>query len=310
MLCEGASSPASTIWDAAAASATTSSTRRSRASPPPLGRLRASLAALLQGAARSRPTLDSAGRVLVPHELLDRMRGSAKEVTLVGAGECIEIWDREAWSAKAGELDTAVPNITAIARTARNERADERAEHVPSTRRGAARAARPAAGRDGRRRDLRRRRSRAARRRAARSRRPARRDRPRPRRARALRALRRRRAVPHALRRRAVRDRARGSSPTRACQRDVVYLDLGVSSMQIDTAGARLLVRRRRAARHAHGPDVGAERGRPARDVGRAPAGARAARVRRGALRAPDRARDRARARRGADRDHDRSSST
>ena len=52
---------------------------------------------------------------------------------------------------------------------------------------------------------------------------------------------------------------------------DAILLDLGISSMQIDRAGARLLVRDRRAARHAHGP-VGRDRRAAAivNDLGRA----------------------------------------
>ena len=47
---------------------------------------------------------------------------------------------------------------------------------------------------------------------------------------------------------------------TRGCGADCVYFDLGISSMQIDTLGARLLLRLRRAARHAHGSRPGADR--------------------------------------------------
>ena len=82
---------------------------------------------------------------------------------------------------------------------------------------------------------------------------------------------------------------------------DLAYLDLGMSSMQVDTWERGLLVRVRRAARHADGSRAGADRAGDRQRVGRAPAGAAAARVRRGALREPDRPADRPRARaRGA----------
>ena len=58
-------------------------------------------------------------------------------------------------------------------------------------------------------------------------------------------------------------------------------------------ARARLLLLLRRSARHAHGPHAGAERARGRRRMGRAPAGARAARLRGGAPRGRDRASDR-----------------
>ena len=59
-------------------------------------------------------------------------------------------------------------------------------------------------------------------------------------------------------------------------------------------ARARLLLRLRRAAGHADGPDAGADRARDRQHVGPPPDRAHAARVRRGALRRPDRGRDRA----------------
>ena len=60
--------------------------------------------------------------------------------------------------------------------------------------------------------------------------------------------------------------------------------------------GARLLLLVRRAAGHADGPRPGADRAGDRQQLGRAAAGAAVPRVRRGALRDPDRARDRARA--------------
>jgi MraZ protein len=57
--------------------------------------------------------LDTAGRVLVPQPLLEHAE-IAKEVTIVGAGECMEIWNRAAWSAKTAQLVTSVRDITEI----------------------------------------------------------------------------------------------------------------------------------------------------------------------------------------------------
>ena len=80
---------------------------------------------------------------------------------------------------------------------------------------------------------------------------------------------------------------------------DGILLDLGVSSMQLDRAGARLLVPQRRPARHAHG-----RRRRERRRSGERRIRARSCLhhrdARRGALRAQRRARDREGARRAS----------
>ena len=68
--------------------------------------------------------------------------------------------------------------------------------------------------------------------------------------------------------------------------------------------GARLLLFLRRAARHAHGHLAGARRAHDPERVARGPPGRDHPRVRRGALRAPHRARDRAPPRARADRHH------
>ena len=86
---------------------------------------------------------------------------------------------------------------------------------------------------------------------------------------------------------------------------DGALADLGVSSMQFDAAGPRLQLSARRAARHAHGSQPAAK---PRPIWSRTSSEARSRRrdfpVRRGALLAPHRARDRRGAPRGADRDH------
>lgn len=47
--------------------------------------------------------LDGAGRVMLPKFLLDSGR-LTKDVSVVGAGECLEIWDRATWHAYDTDL--------------------------------------------------------------------------------------------------------------------------------------------------------------------------------------------------------------
>jgi MraZ protein len=56
--------------------------------------------------------LDGAGRVMVPRFLLDSGRLD-KDVSVVGAGECLELWDRKAWAAYNGEVLANVSDIAA-----------------------------------------------------------------------------------------------------------------------------------------------------------------------------------------------------
>jgi MraZ protein len=64
-------------------------------------------------AANSHPTeLDGAGRVMVPRFLLDTGK-LTKDVSVVGAGECLEIWDRANWAAYNGEVLDNVSEIAA-----------------------------------------------------------------------------------------------------------------------------------------------------------------------------------------------------
>jgi MraZ protein len=63
--------------------------------------------------ANSHPTeLDGAGRVMVPRFLLDSGK-LAKDVSVVGAGECLEIWDRGGWASYNGEVLENVSDIAA-----------------------------------------------------------------------------------------------------------------------------------------------------------------------------------------------------
>jgi MraZ protein len=47
--------------------------------------------------------LDSAGRIMVPGPFL-QYAGIARDVVVIGAGQCLELWDREAW----GEYDSGL----------------------------------------------------------------------------------------------------------------------------------------------------------------------------------------------------------
>jgi MraZ protein len=56
--------------------------------------------------------LDGAGRVMVPKFLLDSGK-LKKDVSVVGAGECLELWDRRNWAAYNGEVLANVSDIAA-----------------------------------------------------------------------------------------------------------------------------------------------------------------------------------------------------
>jgi transcriptional regulator MraZ len=63
--------------------------------------------------ANSHPTeLDGAGRVMLPKFLLESGR-LTKDVSVVGAGECLEIWDRGVWASYNGEVLDNVSDIAA-----------------------------------------------------------------------------------------------------------------------------------------------------------------------------------------------------
>jgi MraZ protein len=61
---------------------------------------------------RVRGELDSAGRVMVPPRLLE-YAGLQREVVVTGAGECLEVWDRGAWTDYNAALSDELPDITA-----------------------------------------------------------------------------------------------------------------------------------------------------------------------------------------------------
>ena len=56
--------------------------------------------------------LDAAGRVMVPGFLLEH-GGLKKDVVVTGAGDCLEVWDRESWADYNAALSSELPDITA-----------------------------------------------------------------------------------------------------------------------------------------------------------------------------------------------------
>jgi MraZ protein len=56
--------------------------------------------------------LDAAGRVMVPAVLLEH-GALRKEVVVTGAGDCLEVWDRGAWTDYNAALSVELPDITA-----------------------------------------------------------------------------------------------------------------------------------------------------------------------------------------------------
>lgn len=58
--------------------------------------------------------LDSQGRILLPQALRE-FAGLTKNVTVVGSGECTEIWDSEAWTS-VDTVETTPENIAEVFR--------------------------------------------------------------------------------------------------------------------------------------------------------------------------------------------------
>jgi MraZ protein len=56
--------------------------------------------------------LDSAGRVGVPSFLLEHA-GLGKEVVVVGAEDCLQVWDRSTWASYNSALTDEIADITA-----------------------------------------------------------------------------------------------------------------------------------------------------------------------------------------------------
>jgi transcriptional regulator MraZ len=54
--------------------------------------------------------LDAAGRVMVPSKLIEKA-GLGKDVAVIGAGNRLEIWDREAWARVSDQIVSTVKEI-------------------------------------------------------------------------------------------------------------------------------------------------------------------------------------------------------
>lgn len=62
--------------------------------------------------------IDAAGRVMIPPKFMAHA-GLGREVVLSGTGDCIEVWDREAWAIEEQRLEDATDQLTAKLRDAR-----------------------------------------------------------------------------------------------------------------------------------------------------------------------------------------------
>ena len=56
--------------------------------------------------------LDSAGRVMLGARLTERV-GIDRDVAVIGAGDCLELWDPSTWAAYDQDLTARAPDITA-----------------------------------------------------------------------------------------------------------------------------------------------------------------------------------------------------
>ena len=56
--------------------------------------------------------LDSAGRVMIATRQLEHA-GIDRDVVVIGAGDCLELWDPSAWTAYDSDLTARAPDITA-----------------------------------------------------------------------------------------------------------------------------------------------------------------------------------------------------
>jgi transcriptional regulator MraZ len=86
-------------------------TQRALAELPPLSPRRTELERFFYGGSQD-IDLDSAGRIMVPGFLAERA-SLTKEVVVVGAGDRLELWDREGWNQHRPALLDGVAEITA-----------------------------------------------------------------------------------------------------------------------------------------------------------------------------------------------------
>ena len=56
--------------------------------------------------------LDSAGRVMISSKLLEHA-GIERDVAVIGAGDCLELWDPSNWATYDSELTARGPDLTA-----------------------------------------------------------------------------------------------------------------------------------------------------------------------------------------------------
>jgi MraZ protein len=85
--------------------------KRALAELPPLSPRLSELERFFYGSSQD-VELDSAGRVMVPSFLCEHAQ-LAKEVVVVGAGDRLELWDRDSWSQHRPALLDGVAEITA-----------------------------------------------------------------------------------------------------------------------------------------------------------------------------------------------------
>jgi transcriptional regulator MraZ len=88
-------------------------TRRALEGQPAVSAKRGELARFLYGGSHD-VELDAAGRIMIPVPLRERA-GLTKDVTVVGAGERLELWDAVTWSEHRDALQSSIAEVTARA---------------------------------------------------------------------------------------------------------------------------------------------------------------------------------------------------
>jgi MraZ protein len=57
--------------------------------------------------------LDSAGRVMVPAKYLEHAGVAGRDIVITGAGDCLELWDRDGWAQYDSDLSERALDLTA-----------------------------------------------------------------------------------------------------------------------------------------------------------------------------------------------------
>jgi MraZ protein len=57
--------------------------------------------------------LDGAGRIMLPTRFMEQVKIKSRDVIVAGAGDCLEIWDRERWETYDADLAQRAPDLTA-----------------------------------------------------------------------------------------------------------------------------------------------------------------------------------------------------